>query len=124
MALVIASRWTSRLVEIQLAEAVALGHPVLNPEDPAKVETASHQSLLRCVERLDPFKRTVVLARASGARWKDIAERHGIDRTTAWRRWSIAIASITARLNAEADAATLQHRSERQATSGQIDSLR
>jgi hypothetical protein len=42
--------------------------------------------------------------------WKAIAHARGIDRSTAWRRWTCAMITIAARLNAESDATTLQHR--------------
>jgi hypothetical protein len=32
--------------------------------------------------------------------WKQISGELGVDRTTAWRRWQLALTKITARLNA------------------------
>jgi hypothetical protein len=52
----------------------------------------------------------IVWDRANRRPWKLIAEEHGIDRTTAWRRWTYALVTIAARLNAAADATLLQHR--------------
>ena len=50
---------------------------------------------------LDRDDQHLVWDRASGKPWKLIAHDRSIDRTTAWRRWTIAIATIAARLNGE-----------------------
>jgi hypothetical protein len=50
---------------------------------------------LRWIERDD---QRIVWARANGRPWKAIAHDLGVERTTAWRRWRIGIAVITARL--------------------------
>jgi hypothetical protein len=147
------TQWTPRLTEAFLAQAAdasrgatfadgqtlaALSHGLLathwldspmaaDMTGDCHVAAAMRGQVLHTLEWLrwlDPSEREVVWARACGIPWKDIAEQHDVDRTTAWRRWSIAIATITARLNAEADAATLQHRSARQATDDRVDSER
>ena len=52
---------------------------------------------------LDGDDQKLVWERANGRRWKAIAGTRGIDRSTAWRRWSYAVHVIAARLNAAAD---------------------
>jgi hypothetical protein len=41
----------------------------------------------------------LVWERAGGRPWKIIAHRWGIDRSTAWRRWTYALVTIAAKLN-------------------------
>jgi hypothetical protein len=50
---------------------------------------------------LDREDQKLVWDRANRRPWKLIAHDRSIDRTTAWRRWTIAIATIAARLNGE-----------------------
>lgn len=45
-------------------------------------------------------QRRLVWARAARVPWKQISHELGCDRTTAWRRWQLALAMIAARLNA------------------------
>ena len=42
----------------------------------------------------------LVWSRAARVPWKQISGEMGCDRTTAWRRWQIALTKIAARLNA------------------------
>ncbi|MDK9720408.1 MAG: DUF6362 family protein [Rhodospirillales bacterium] len=49
---------------------------------------------------LEPEDAKLVWARACERPWKVIAHQYGIDRTTAWRRWTYAMVTIAARLNA------------------------
>nr|WP_281285677.1 DUF6362 family protein [Paracoccus marinus] len=44
--------------------------------------------------------RKLVWSRAARVPWKVIAGEMGCDRTTAWRRWQLALTKIAARLNA------------------------
>ena len=46
-------------------------------------------------------ERKLVWSRAAKVPWKVIAGEMGCDRTTAWRRWQLALTTIAARLNAE-----------------------
>lgn len=46
-------------------------------------------------------ERKLVWSRAARVPWKVIAGEMGCDRTTAWRRWQLALTTIAARLNAE-----------------------
>jgi hypothetical protein len=52
---------------------------------------------------LDAEERRLVWMRAEGLPWKRITQRLGIDRTTAWQRWTVALLTITTRLNAAAE---------------------
>lgn len=45
-------------------------------------------------------ERKLVWSRAARVPWKVIAGEMGCDRTTAWRRWQLALTKIAARLNA------------------------
>ena len=45
-------------------------------------------------------ERKLVWSRAARVPWKLIAGELGCDRTTAWRRWQLALTKIAARLNA------------------------
>ena len=49
---------------------------------------------------LEPDETRLVWLRAEGVRWKVICARFGVGRTTAWYRWSGALATIALRLNA------------------------
>jgi len=49
---------------------------------------------------LEPDETKLIWLRAEGVRWKLICARFRIGRTTAWYRWSGALAKIAARLNA------------------------
>ena len=44
-------------------------------------------------------ERKLVWSRAARVPWKQISGELGCDRTTAWRRWQIALTRIAARLN-------------------------
>ena len=45
-------------------------------------------------------ERKLVWSRAARVPWKVISGEMGCDRTTAWRRWQLALTKIAARLNA------------------------
>ena len=49
---------------------------------------------------IEEEERKLVWARAARVPWKQISGELGCDRTTAWRRWQIALTKIAARLNA------------------------
>ena len=49
---------------------------------------------------LDREERRLVWLRAEGLPWKRITNQFGIGRTTAWKRWTIALLKISTRLNA------------------------
>ena len=48
---------------------------------------------------LEPDEIRLVWLRAEGVRWKVIAHRFSIDRSTAWRHWTYALIKIASRLN-------------------------
>lgn len=45
-------------------------------------------------------ERHLVWMRAEDGAWRAIARRFGCDRTTAWRRWRVALQKVAAHLNA------------------------
>lgn len=49
---------------------------------------------------IDEAERKLIWSRAARVPWKVIAGEMGCDRTTAWRRWQLALTKIAARLNA------------------------
>ena len=50
---------------------------------------------------LEEAERRLVWSRAARVPWKVISHELGCDRTTAWRRWQLALTKIAARLNAK-----------------------
>ncbi|RNI19111.1 DUF6362 family protein [Paracoccus pantotrophus] len=52
------------------------------------------------VRWIEEPERKLVWSRAARVPWKVIAGEMGCDRTTAWRRWQLALTKIAARLNA------------------------
>ena len=50
---------------------------------------------------IEEAERKLVWSRAARVPWKVISHEHGCDRTTAWRRWQLALTKIAARLNAQ-----------------------
>jgi len=50
---------------------------------------------------VDEDERRLVWSRAARVPWKLICVELGCDRTTAWRRWQLALTKIASRLNAE-----------------------
>ena len=50
---------------------------------------------------IEESERKLVWSRAARVPWKVISHEHGCDRTTAWRRWQLALTKIAARLNAQ-----------------------
>ena len=57
---------------------------------------------------LDADEVRLVWLRAESVRWKSIAHRFGIDRSTAWRHWMGALTKIAAHLNGRGATKTLQ----------------
>ena len=83
-------------------------------EDDASPPQTAHaldqmHAALMWLRWLDADLQRIAWDRANSRPWKAIAHEHGIDRTTAWRRWTCAMITIAARLNAVNDATTLQH---------------
>lgn len=60
------------------------------------------QEMEECLEWLgwlDPTDARIVWSRAEGMRWRQIGNRVGCVRQTAWRRWVAALVTISKRLN-------------------------
>jgi hypothetical protein len=49
---------------------------------------------------IDEPERRLIWSRAARVPWKQITFELGVDRSTAWRRWQLALTKIAARLNA------------------------
>ena len=47
-------------------------------------------------------ERKLIWSRAARVPWKQIGGELGCDRTTAWRRWQLALTKVAARRNARA----------------------
>ena len=58
------------------------------------------EQTLRWAIWVEVNERKLIWHRAARKPWKTICWELGCDRSTAWRKWSIALAKITARLNA------------------------
>jgi hypothetical protein len=84
--------------------AAGSASPPLSPRIVAQIQVA-----LRWLQWLDQDVRSLAWDRANGMPWKAIAHARGIDRSTAWRRWTCAMITIAARLNAANDATPSQH---------------
>jgi len=84
-------------------------------------EVTRMEAVMVWLRWLERDEQKIVWARANGKPWKVIAYEHGIDRTTAWRRWTCALVTIAARLNGEADRKVLQHFSMQHIRQNQVD---
>ena len=109
-------RWTPRLVAAHLADA-ALTLQQQVKQEPDGSKPTSHEQLtlsampnmLGCLQWLGAEEQKIAWDRANGLPWKTIAHSCGVDCTTAWRRWTCAMTTVAARLNALSDATVLQH---------------
>jgi Domain of unknown function (DUF6362) len=90
-------------------EAFGWHHAELRPIPPSPKAIDQMDETLRWLWWLEPDQARLVWARSTGKPWKVIAYDYGIDRTTAWRRWTYALVTIAARLNAGDVATPLQH---------------
>lgn len=82
---------------------VRLGPPA--PDAIDRMDEVLHWLLI-----LEPDEVRLVWLRAEGVRWKSIAYRFGIDRSTAWRHWTFALIKIAAHLNGTRATKTLQQK--------------
>jgi hypothetical protein len=48
---------------------------------------------------IEEGERKLIWSRAARVPWKQISGELGVDRTTAWRRWQLALTKIASRLN-------------------------
>ncbi|MBG1252183.1 DUF6362 family protein [Burkholderia pseudomallei] len=67
------------------------------PPSPAAVERMLET--MRWVQWLEVEQRHLVWMRAKQYEWPDICRRFGCCRTTAWRRWKLAMEIVATRLN-------------------------
>jgi predicted DNA-binding protein (UPF0251 family) len=70
------------------------------PPDPKAIERMLEA--MRWVQWLEVETRHLVWMRAKHYEWHQIARRFGCDRTTAWRRWQKALATVADHLNKKA----------------------
>ena len=68
-----------------------------DPPSPAAIDRMDESMLW--LRWLEPDETRLVWLRAEGVRWKLICSQFGVGRTTAWHRWSVALAKIAGRLN-------------------------
>jgi Domain of unknown function (DUF6362) len=106
-------------VEIATMSARSLGHAAI----PAACTRMDYvMAWLRWLDRDD---QKLVWDRAQGIPWKIICHDRSINRSTAWRRWTVAIAIIAARLNGQCNnVATRQSATIRDRCDMGIDSVR
>lgn len=74
-------------------------HARRGPPSPAAIDRMD--VVLPWLRWLERDEARLVWLRANGRPWKLITHEFGVDRTTAWRRWTYAMITIAARLNAE-----------------------
>jgi hypothetical protein len=65
----------------------------LGPPAPDAIDRMDE--VLRWLLILEPDEVRLVWLRAEGVRWKSIAHRFGMDRSTAWRHWTCALIKIS-----------------------------
>ena len=93
------------------APAVAVGAAVqselaLSPP-PAAIEQMNQA--MAWLQWLEPADQRLIWERALGWKWKAVADAASVEKTTAWRKHSLALAVIAARLNAAEDATPLKY---------------
>lgn len=69
------------------------------PPDPQSIERMLE--VMHWVQWLEVEQRHLVWMRADGYRWREITRRFGCDRTTAWRRWQLALECVVINLNGD-----------------------
>ena len=65
--------------------------------DPAAIDRMLET--MRWVQWLEVDRRHLVWMRADNYEWNEIGRRFGCCRTTAWRRWKLAVAQVVTNLN-------------------------
>lgn len=68
-----------------------------SPPSPAAIDRMDE--VLPWLQWLEPDDARLVWQRANGRPWKLIAYEFGVNRTTAWRRWTFAVILIATKLN-------------------------
>jgi hypothetical protein len=71
------------------------------PAQPSPAAIAALEQAIAWSAWIGEEERDLVWARAAGVPWKQICAERGCDRTTAWRRWQLALTMIAGRLNAQ-----------------------
>jgi hypothetical protein len=69
---------------------------------PSPAAISRFEQTLDWVLWIEESERRLVWSRAARVPWKQISYELGCDRSTAWRRWQLALTTIAARLNAMA----------------------
>jgi hypothetical protein len=85
---------------------------VYRPLPPTPQAIERMMETMRWVLWLEDEQRHLVWLRAKDIDWKVIARRAACHRTTAWRGWQKALATVTARLNGMKDSDGLDRRRE------------
>jgi Domain of unknown function (DUF6362) len=99
--------WPEIVQEAWVADGWAEGPTRLGPASALAITQMDETVLwLRWLDRAD---QRILWERANGRPWKLIAHAFGIDRSTAWRRWTYGLITIAARLNAQSVATPSQH---------------
>jgi hypothetical protein len=101
--------WPEVLQEAWAVDGFAEGPTRLGPATPRAVSQMEETLLWLRWLHTDDLR--LVWLRANRCPWKVIAERFGINRSTAWRRWSYALVVIASRLGNHSNSA--QRRSRR-----------
>ncbi|MCO5146347.1 MAG: DUF6362 family protein [Aquamicrobium sp.] len=69
---------------------------------PSAAAVTRLEETLAWITFVEEAERRLIWSRAARVPWKQISHELGCDRTTAWRRWQLALTKIAARLNAAA----------------------
>jgi hypothetical protein len=80
------------------------------PPEPAAIDRM--METMRWVQWLEIEQRHLVWMRAERYPWREICKRFGCDRTTAWRRWQVAMSVIVDHLNAGTEGKLTDRREE------------
>lgn len=95
-------------------EAYGWNDVEVRPGPPTAAAIDRMDECMGWLRMLDADEVRLVWLRAEGVRWKSIAHRFGIDRSTAWRHWTCALIKIAAHLNGSRATKTLQQNRLRQ----------
>jgi hypothetical protein len=88
-------------VVVEFADRVGQEPPRLRLPPPSPAAISRMEEALSWLAWLEGEDAKLLWARASNQSWKQVCWRFGISRTTAWRRWVIALCLIAMRLNGE-----------------------
>jgi Domain of unknown function (DUF6362) len=105
----------------EFADLVSQAPPRLKRPPPSSDAISRAEEALQWLRWLEGEDAKLVWARASNQPWKEVCWRFGVARTTAWRRWVIALCLIAMKLNGER---VPKHRSQLEAAAMQRRCLR